>query len=312
MELEHLTTESRNSRTMNLDQMSALEIVTEMNQEDASVASAIQPFLKQIAMVARWGSQALSCGGRILYVGAGTSGRLGVLDASECPPTFGVFPGQVVGIIAGGEKALTTAVEDVEDSADQGYLDLKAHQLNAKDIVIGLAASGRTPYVLGALRYAKNLGCHTAAVACNKNSIIGKVAEIAIEPVTGPEVLTGSTRLKAGTAQKMILNMISTASMVGIGKTYENLMVDVALSNEKLKARGRRIVMEAVGVSAIEAQEAIQEADGSCKLAIVMILTGTNKQEAQALLEYGRGHIREALQGENYQIRKEKIIQHDK
>lgn len=305
IQLDKLQTEQRNPHTMRLDEMSALEIVTEMNREDLSVPKAIAPHLNDIATVAEWGSAALERGGRILYMGAGTSGRLGVLDASECPPTFGVAPDRVVGLIAGGQKALTTAVEGAEDDREAGINDLKAIGLSEDDIVIGIAASGRTPYVVSGLEYAGQLGCHTAAIACTSDSAVGKAAEIPIEIITGPEVLTGSTRLKAGTAEKMVLNMISTAAMIGIGKSYENLMVDVVLSNQKLKARGERIVMEATGVDRETADRYIQEADGRCKLAITMILTHSSKDEARALLEKAKEHVRRAVEedgrkGENH------------
>ena len=242
LKLEQMVTERRNENTMNLDMMSPLEIVTVMNQEDLLIPAAIKPHLETIAKVVTWGTESVTNGGRIFYMGAGTSGRQGVLDASECPPTFGVSPDVVIGLIAGGQKAFTQAVEGAEDNYDLGISDLKEHGLTGKDLVIGLAASGRTPYVLGGLEYAKSIGCHTAAITCNADSVLSKAAEAGIDIVIGPEVLTGSTRLKAGTAQKMVLNMISTAVMVGAGKVYENLMVDVQQSNEKLRVRARRIV----------------------------------------------------------------------
>ena len=225
LNLNGMTTERRNPRTMNLDTMSELEIVTAINDEDARVPLAIAKKLPEIAQAARWAVEAFEQGGRLFYMGAGTSGRLGVLDAAECPPTFGVDPGMVVGLIAGGEKAFLKAIEGAEDSRELGRSDLEAHGLTARDFVVGIAASGRTPYVLGGLEYAKSVGCRTAAIACNPGSAVGQAADLAIEVEVGPEVLTGSTRLKSGTAQKMILNMISTASMVRIGKAYQNLMV---------------------------------------------------------------------------------------
>ena len=231
LNLSGMTTETRNPRTMQLDQMSPLEIVTVMNEEDARVPLAIAKCLPQIAQAVTWAAEAFEKGGRLFYMGAGTSGRLGVLDAAECPPTFGVPKEMVVGLIAGGEKAFIEAVEGAEDSRELAVEDLKAHGLTANDLVVGIAASGRTPYVLGGLDYAKSVGCHTAAIACNIGSAIGKAAELAIEVNCGPEVLTGSTRLKSGTAQKLILNMISTGSMVRTGKAYQNLMVDVQHTN---------------------------------------------------------------------------------
>ena len=239
LNLTGMTTEKRNPRTMQLDTMSELEIVTTMNEEDARVPLAIAKKLPQIAQAAHWAAEAFEQGGRLFYMGAGTSGRLGVLDAAECPPTFGVAPGMVVGLIAGGEQAFLKAVEGAEDDRALGQSDLEAYGLNAKDVVIGIAASGRTPYVLGGLAYARSVGCRTAAIACNTGSEIGRAADLAIEVEVGPEVLTGSTRLKSGTAQKLILNMISTASMVRTGKVYQNLMVDVMQNNEKLHTRAK-------------------------------------------------------------------------
>lgn len=242
-----------------------------------------------------WAIASLEAGGRVFYTGAGTSGRLGVLDAAECPPTFGVSPDRIVGLIAGGEAAFLKAVEGAEDSRELGRGDLAAHKLERRDLVIGIAASGRTPYVLGALAYAREIGCRTAAISCNAGSEIGKAADLAVEVVVGPEVLTGSTRLKAGTAQKLILNMISTASMVGVGKAYQNLMVDVMQTNEKLHRRAEKIVMEATGVDRETAREKISAAGGSVKTAITMILAGCGAQEAADRLEKARGHVREAI-----------------
>ena len=295
IDLTKLTTEQRNPETMNLDRMSPLELVETMNREDQKVIEAVKEVLPEVAKVIEWTTEALRSGGRIIYMGAGTSGRLGVLDAVECPPTFGVSPDLVVGLMAGGEKAFVKAVEGAEDSDTLGTEDLKNIGLNEKDVVIGIAASGRTPYVIHALRYARSLGVKTAIIACNKNSEMSKEADIAIEPVPGPEVLTGSTRLKAGTAQKLVLNMISTASMVGAGKAYENLMVDVMQSNEKLKTRAENIVMEATGCERETARTAIDEAKGSVKLAITSILLDTPVDEAEKALEKAKGHIRKAI-----------------
>ena len=295
LNLTGMTTERRNPRTMQLDTMSELEIVTAMNDEDARVPLAIAKKLPEIAQAARWAVEAFEQGGRLIYMGAGTSGRLGVLDAAECPPTFGVDPGMVVGLIAGGEKAFIKAVEGAEDSRELGRQDLESHHLTQKDFVIGIAASGRTPYVLGGLAYAKETGCRTAAIACNPGSAIGKAADLAIEVEVGPEVLTGSTRLKSGTAQKLILNMISTASMVRTGKAYQNLMVDVMQTNEKLHTRAENIVMDATGVERAEARRAIDAAGGSVKCAITMLLANCTAQEAKSRLEAAGGHVRTAI-----------------
>lgn len=294
--LRGMTTETRNPHTMELDRMSELEIVTAMNQEDAKVPQAISRCLPQIAQAAAFAVEAFRSGGRMFYLGAGTSGRLGVLDAAECPPTFGVPREMVVGLIAGGDQAFTTAIEGAEDSLTLAEEDLKAHDLSGRDFVVGIAASGRTPYVLGGLEYAKSLGCHTAAIACNAGSAVGKAAELAIEVDCGPEVLTGSTRLKSGTAQKLILNMISTASMVRMGKVYQNLMVDVVQTNEKLCVRAENIVMQATGVDRTEARRVIDEAGGSAKTAITMILAGCTAQQAAQRLEAAGGFVRAAIQ----------------
>lgn len=295
LKLDTMTTETRNKDTIHLDTMTPLEIVTAMNREDARVPQAIGLVLPQIAQVVEWGVASLSAGGRIFYMGAGTSGRLGVLDAAECPPTFGVSPNLVVGLIAGGDAAFLKAVEGAEDSRDLGREDLKSHDLTKDDLVIGIAASGRTPYVLGGLAYARQVGCRTAAISCNKGSEVGLAADLAVEAVVGPEVLTGSTRLKAGTAQKLILNMISTAAMVGVGKVYQNLMVDVMQTNEKLHVRAENIVMEATGVSREAAKAKIADANGSVKLAIVMILVDCGAEDAQARLERAKGFVRDAV-----------------
>lgn len=295
IDLAKLTTESRNPRTMNLDEMSPLQLVSVMNQEDLHVVSAVKAVLPQVATAVQWAKEALEVGGRLIYFGAGTSGRLGVLDAVECPPTFGVSSDVVVGLIAGGERAFVRAVEGAEDDPELCKKELLAINLKESDLVVGLAASGRTPYVIGGLRYAKEIGCRTVAIACNKDSAIGKEADLAIEPTPGPEVLTGSTRLKAGTAQKMILNMISTGSMVGIGKAYQNLMVDVQQTNNKLVVRAQNITMAATGCTRDEAAAALHEANGSAKVAIVMLLTKVSAKEAQNQLDAAQGHVRDAL-----------------
>ncbi|MCI6273372.1 MAG: N-acetylmuramic acid 6-phosphate etherase [Coriobacteriaceae bacterium] len=295
IDLTRLSTEMRNPQTMDLDQMTPLQIATAMNREDAKAVASVTEVLPQIAKAIEWAAEALRCGGRIVYMGAGTSGRLGVLDAVECPPTFGVSPDLVIGLIAGGERAFVKAVEGAEDSHTMGTDDLKDIGLSKNDIVIGLAASGRTPYVVYALRYARAVGCRTVAIACNRESEIGAEAELAIEPVPGPEVLTGSTRLKAGTVQKLILNMISTGSMVGAGKAYQNLMVDVQQTNEKLVVRAQNIVMQATECTHAEAKEALAQAGGYVKVAVVMVLLGCNADDARARLAKAKGHVRAAL-----------------
>ena len=295
LNLKNMSTETRNQNTMNLDIMSPLEVVTVMNQEDAKVPAAITPALPNIAQCVTWAIESIEAGGRIIYMGAGTSGRLGVLDAVECPPTFGVAPEIVVGLIAGGEKAFVKAVEGAEDSRELGRQDLIDINLEKRDIVIGIAASGRTPYVLGGLAYAQEVGCHTVGISCNPGSAVGAAAELAIEVVPGPECLTGSTRLKSGTCQKLILNMISTATMVGCGKAYQNLMVDVMQTNEKLVVRAQNIVMEATGCDRETAREKIGLAGGNAKTAITMILADCGLEEAKERLAKAKGHVREAI-----------------
>ncbi len=290
-----MTTETRNSASENLDCMSSLEIVSLMNSEDAKIAPAVREQLPQIAKAVDLCVSALENGGRIIYMGAGTSGRLAAIDAAECPPTFGVSKDTVIGLIAGGNQIEISLVNDKEDSPECGRSDLLGIGLSKNDIVIGIAASGRTPYVIGGMEYAKELGCNTVSIACNNNSEIGKRATVAIEVIVGSEVLTGSTRLRAGTSQKMILNMISTASMVRTGKAYRNLMVDVVQTNEKLVARAQGILMEATGISRDEAVQVLGKAGGSVKKAIVMVLASCSADEAQARLEKARGHVREAI-----------------
>jgi N-acetylmuramic acid 6-phosphate etherase len=290
-----MTTETRNQNTLHLDSMSSLEIVTVMNQEDAKVPQAIHKHLDKIAKVVELAVECLEKGGRIIYMGAGTSGRLAVSDASECPPTFGVRADVVIGLMAGGDQGYTKAVEGAEDSVELAVNDLKRIHVSDKDIVIGLAASGRTPYVVAGLQYAHQLHAKTASIVCNENSEIGKVADVAIEVVVGPEVLTGSTRLKAGTAQKLILNMISTAAMVRTGKAYENLMVDVVQTNEKLSRRAEKIVMDATDCDLDTAREKLKIAQGNSKLAILMILASCDKEEGIERLKRAKGHIRQSM-----------------
>lgn len=295
VDVSRLMTEQRNPATMNLDQMTPIQIVEVMNREDGTVIKAVHDVLPQVAQAIEWTTNSLQRGGRIIYVGAGTSGRLGVLDASECPPTFGVSKDVVLGLIAGGDEALRSAREGAEDDSSLGADDLAAVNVSIYDTVIGLAASGRTPYVVGALDFARKTGCKTVAIACVRNSRIGAHADLAIEPLVGPEVLTGSTRLKCGTAQKLVLNMISTATMVGMGKVYQNLMVDVQRTNEKLISRARNIVVQACGCSFERADEAINQAGGDVKLAVLMLLIGARVDVARKLLKESRGHIRDAV-----------------
>jgi N-acetylmuramic acid 6-phosphate etherase len=280
VELGKMETEKQNPNTMNLDEMSIKEALTIMNSEDKKVAEAIGEVIPEIEEAVQVITTQLKKGGRLIYTGAGTSGRLGVLDAAECPPTFGTPKEQVVGLIAGGQRAFTEAIEGSEDSREMGKEDLKAIELNENDVVVGLAASGRTPYVIGALSYANEISTPTIAIACNKNSAIGNEAKIAIEAVPGPEVLTGSTRLKAGSTQKMILNMLSTLSMVGIGKVYKNLMVDVQPTNEKLVSRAENIVMKATDADRETARKTLAASDGKVKIAIIMILLDIDKDTA--------------------------------
>ncbi|WIM83344.1 N-acetylmuramic acid 6-phosphate etherase [Gallibacterium anatis] len=294
--LKQLTSEQRNSASLNLDQLSALEIVQLMNQEDQKVALAVNDQLAQIAQAVEVIVSAFQQGGRLIYQGAGTSGRLGVLDASECPPTFGVPFGQVIGLIAGGDRAIRKAVENAEDNREAGKADLMQIQLSDKDVVVGLAVSGRTPYALGGLAYAKSLGAKTVAISCNAYSEMAEIADIAITPIVGAEVLTGSSRLKAGTAQKMVLNMLSTASMVLMGKCYQNLMVDVQATNEKLRHRAVNIVMQATECDCDTAKHYLSLADNQAKLAIMMILGNLDKDQASALLTQSQGKLGQAVQ----------------
>ena len=293
--LSTLITEQRNLNSMHVDSLSALEIVQLMNQEDKQVPLAIEKCLPQIAQAVECIVAAFQQGGRLVYIGAGTSGRLGVLDASECPPTFGVSPEMVKGIIAGGERALRHPIEGAEDSKSQAVVDLQTIHFSSKDVLVGIAASGRTPYVIGALEYAKSLGSVTVSIASNQNSAMANIVDIAIDTVVGPEVLTGSSRLKSGTAQKLVLNMLTTASMILMGKCYQNLMVDVQASNEKLKARAIRIVMQATDCDKALAEETLKQADQNAKLAIMMILSGLDRAQAEALLEKHHGKLQLAL-----------------
>lgn len=297
-ELEHLVSESRNPHTMQIDLMPTGQILAAMNAEDARVPQAVQDVLPQIALAVDRIVEAFRKGGRLIYIGAGTSGRLGVLDASECPPTFGVPGEMVIGLIAGGDTALRYPVEGAEDNRDEGKRDLERIAVSRDDVVVGIAVSGRTPYVIGALEYAGRIGATTVALSCNPGSTIARMADIAISPVVGPEALTGSTRLKSGTAQKLVLNMLTTASMIRIGKSYENLMVDLSVSNEKLAARATRIVVEASGCSPEEAERVLTLSRNNVKLAILMALTGMDAIAGEVALKNADGFLRRAAGGQ--------------
>ncbi len=294
--LSHLISEERNPETMDIDLLSSLEIVERLNQQDKLVPIAVEQVLPEIAKAVDAITAAFQQGGRLIYMGAGTSGRLGVLDASECPPTFGVSDQLVIGLIAGGQKAMFKAQEGAEDSLELGVQDLKAIDFSAKDIVVGIAASGRTPYVIGALEYANDIGATTVALSCNPDSAIADIAHIAISPVVGPEALTGSTRLKSGTAQKLVLNMLTTASMIRLGKSYQNLMVDVKATNEKLIARAARIVMQATECGEPQAIQALEQTDYDVKLAILILLTGLDVHSAKQQLANQNGFLRRAVE----------------
>lgn len=295
IDLEKLTTESRNQNTLNIDKVSTLDMVKMINEEDRKVAVAIEPELPKIAEAIDEIVKGMHKGGRLIYIGAGTSGRLGILDASECPPTYGVSEELVQGIIAGGKEAIFRAKEGAEDSKELAVEDLKNINLSKNDVVVGLAASGRTPYVIGGLNYANEIGVVTVSITCNAGSEVSKAAKISIAPVVGPEVVTGSTRLKSGTAQKLVLNMLSTGTMIKLGKVYGNLMVDVRATNEKLVERAKKIVCEATGAAREEAEKSLIETDYDVKLSIFMILSKLDKEEAKKVLDESKGYIAEAL-----------------
>ncbi|SDM92212.1 N-acetylmuramic acid 6-phosphate etherase [Fictibacillus solisalsi] len=296
MKINHLTTEKRNQNTLDIDEVTSLEVVRKINTEDKKVPEAIEKVLPEIASVVEQVVAAFRKEGRLIYTGAGTSGRLGILDASECPPTYGTPSEMVIGIIAGGDQAIHTAVEGAEDDIEAGKNDLLNLQLTKNDVVVAIAASGRTPYAIGALKCANEVGAVSVALVCSQDSEMSKVAQHTIAAVVGPEVVTGSTRMKAGTAQKLVLNMISTASMIGIGKVYSNLMVDVQPSNKKLIQRAKNIVMEATGCTHQEAEQALSDHDGYAKAAILQVLTGCSPQEAKDLLKKHKGMLKQALQ----------------
>ncbi|MFF1559886.1 N-acetylmuramic acid 6-phosphate etherase [Streptomyces sp. NPDC058279] len=294
-QLDALTTEAFRPDLAEIDRLPTLDIVRLMHAEDATVPAAVAARLPQIAAAVDAIAARMARGGRLLYVGAGTAGRMGVLDASECPPTFNTDPHQVVGLIAGGPTAMVKAVEGAEDSADLAADDLTALDLTATDTVVGVSASGRTPYAIGAVEFARTRGALTVGLSCNAGSALAAAAEHGIEVVVGPEFLTGSTRLKAGTAQKLVLNLISTVTMIRLGKTYGNLMVDVRATNEKLRARSRRIVALATGAPDEEIEAALAATDGEVKNAVLVILGGVDAATAAHLLTEADGHLRAAL-----------------
>ncbi|MER8000735.1 N-acetylmuramic acid 6-phosphate etherase [Streptomyces sp. NPDC095613] len=294
-ELDSLTTEAFRADLAEIDRLPTLDIARIMNGEDATVPAAVAAQLPRIAAAIDATAERAARGGRLIYAGAGTAGRLGVLDASECPPTFNTDPSEVVGLIAGGHGALVTSVEDAEDSEELAAADLDAIKLTADDTVVGVSASGRTPYAVGAVEHARAAGALTIGLSCNADSALAAAADHGIEVVVGPELITGSTRLKAGTAQKLVLNMISTITMIRLGKTYGNLMVDVRASNDKLRARSRRIVALATGASEAEIEAALADTGGEVKNAILTILGGVDAPTAAALLTDSKGHLREAL-----------------
>lgn len=292
MDISRLTTESRNEHSSKLDTLTPEQFVDVMNNEDQKVAQFIKEENHAIAQLITQVINGLNNVGRLIYMGAGTSGRLGVLDAAECVPTFGVTPDVVVGLIAGGPSAMTVAVEGAEDDESLGEQDLRDLNINEHDTVIGIAASGRTPYVIGGLRYAQSINVPTGCVTCNKASEVGKHADYPVQVDVGPEVLTGSTRLKAGTAQKLILNMISTGAMVGIGKVYENLMIDVKPTNKKLKQRAVNMIQEVLQTTDEDSERLFNQSDEQVKVAIVMGMHGISKEEALVRLKQAKGFVR--------------------
>lgn len=295
IDLSKMVTESRNEASQHIDTLSTLDMLKVINDEDKKVALAVEQALPEIAQTVDVIAAAFRQGGRLIYSGAGTSGRLGILDASECPPTYGTKPEQVVGLIAGGHQAILKAVENAEDNRELGAGDLKALNFNQHDVLVGIAASGRTPYVLGAMAYAKSVGATVACISCNPQSAMTEAADISITPVVGPEVVTGSSRMKAGTAQKLVLNMLTTGAMIRTGKVYGNLMVDVEATNAKLVERQKNIVVAATECSREEAEAALLSCNGHCKTSIVMILAGLSAEDARNLLEQNQGVTRQAI-----------------
>ena len=298
MDLNSINTEQRNSKTTHIDTMSTLDMVKLINEEDKKVAVAVGEEAEHIAAAVDVIAGQLGQGGRLVYVGCGTSGRLGILDAVECPPTYSTDPEEVIGLIAGGNEAIFRAKEGAEDDPVQGVEDLKKINFSSRDVLVGIAASGRTPYVLGAMEYARKLGAHVIGISCSTGSQVEQAAEIAITPLPGPEVVTGSTRMKSGTAQKMVLNMLSTGAMIKLGKVYGNLMVDVKPSNEKLVERCKRIVCQATGVDYDTAARTLQACGYRAKVAIVMLKTGTDAHSAEQLLAQHDNRVAAAI-GEN-------------
>ncbi len=296
IKLENLTTESRNSSSLNIDKVSTLDMVKIINNEDKKVALAVEKELVKIAEAIDGIVSGMQKGGRLIYIGAGTSGRLGILDASECTPTYGVSEELVQGIIAGGTEAIFRAKEGAEDSKELAIEDLKSKNITENDTIVGLAASGRTPYVIGGLEYANKIGALTVSITCNANSEVAKVSKVSIAPVVGAEVVTGSTRMKAGTAQKLVLNMLSTGTMIKLGKVYGNLMVDVRATNKKLVERAKKIVCEATGVDREVAEKVLKETNYDVKLSILMILTGLDINEAKEKLTQNKGYIAKAME----------------
>jgi len=294
-QMERRLTELRNPASKNLDRMTALQIVRLMNREDRKVAAAVGRELPGIARAVDEIVARMQVGGRLIYVGAGSSGRIAVVDASECPPTFGTSPGLVRALIAGGKKAMTKPVEGAEDSRPNAIRDLKRLKLTAADTVVGIAASGSTPYVVAAVAFAKKRKALTIGISSNRNSQLGKTAAIAITPQVGPEVLTGSTRLKAGTAQKLVLNMLSTAAMVRLGHGYDNLMIDLALTNQKLRNRVKRILMESSGKDVSAVEHALRQTEHNLRLALIMLKRGLTAQKAKRQLAAAKGDLRRAL-----------------
>jgi N-acetylmuramic acid 6-phosphate etherase len=293
--LERLTTEARNPASEAIDRLAPLEIVRLMNAEDARVHAAVGAEAERIAAAIEIIAERMGRGGRLVYIGAGTSGRLGVLDASECPPTFNTQPWQVVGVIAGGREALTRAIEGAEDHPEQAVADLQVIELSDRDVLVGIATSGRTPYVVGGLKYARSVGAYAIGLSCNTASELQDVSQLMIVPVVGPEVISGSTRLKAGTATKLVLNMLTTGTMVRLGKTYGNLMVDLRATNSKLVQRSKRIVSELTGLDGPESEALVSRCDGELKTAIVVHLSGVDVETARERLHVAGGHLREAL-----------------
>lgn len=295
IDLTTMITESRNQASLTIDQLTTIDMLKVINEEDKKVAFAVEKQLPQIAQAVDKIVEAFQQQGRLIYIGAGTSGRLGILDASECPPTYGTPAEQIMGIIAGGTPAIFKAVENAEDKPEQGQADLQSIQFDYKDILVGIAASGRTPYVIGAMEYAKSQGATVISLCCNPNAPMIGLADIAITPIVGAEVITGSSRMKAGTAQKLVLNMLTTASMIKIGKVFSNLMVDVEASNAKLIERQIQIVIEATSCSRQQAINALEQCNRQCKTAIIMLLMQISAEQAMTLLNENRGMIAHVL-----------------